>query len=270
MSSEAKVALVTGSSSGIGAATVKLLSQKGYKVAIVGSRPEKVAKISTVCLDASPSKFEPLGLILDFHDPKNGEVAVQKTVEHFGKLDVLINNAGIFTRTPTSDMKSYDTYREVMTINTDATVRATLAAVEYIKKTNGNIIFVSSVASIKPSEMGFAYCMSKAAMSMFAKCLAIDVAPNVRVNIVSPGPVLTPIFERVGLNEELVQALMNSTTLQNRIGSSEEIASTIAYLISDEASFVNGHEMFVDGGYLLKPSTHSAASKIISHKETEK
>lgn len=269
MSSEAKVALVTGSSSGIGAATVKLLSQRGYKVAIVGSKPEKVAKVSKECLDASPSKFEPLSLILDFKDPINGEVAVLKTVEHFGKLDVLVNNAGIFTRSPTSDMKSYETYREVMTINTDATVRASLAAVEPIKKTNGNIIFVSSVASVRPSQMGFAYCMSKAAMSMFAKCLAIDLAPNVRVNIVSPGPVLTPIFERVGLNDELVQSMMNVTTLQNRIGLSEEIASTIAFLISDGASFVDGHEMFVDGGYLLKPSTQSAASQIMGIKEAK-
>lgn len=270
MSSEAKVALVTGSSSGIGAATVKLLSQKGYKVAIVGTKPEKVERVSKECHEASPSKFEPLSLILDFNDPKNGEVAVQKTVEHFGKLDVLVNNAGIFTRTPASDPKSYETYREVMTINTDATVKATLASVEHIKKASGNIIFVSSVASTRPSEMGFAYCMSKASMSMFAKCLAIDLAPNVRVNIVSPGPVLTSIFERVGLNEQLVETLMNSTTLQNRVGQSEEIASTIAFLISDEASFVNGHEMYVDGGYLLKPSTHSAAQKIINFKKQEK
>lgn len=199
-------------------------------------------------------------MVLDFSDADNGEVAVTKTIEHFGRLDVLVNNAGIFTRTP-ADPKSYETYKQVMTINTDATVRASLAAVEHLKKSKGNLIFVSSVASTKASENGFAYCMSKASMSIFAKCLAIDLAPDVRVNIVSPGPVLTPIFERIGLNDELVQSLMDQTTLLNRVGKSEEIASTIAFLISDDASFVNGHEMFIDGGYLLKSISVAQAMK---------
>lgn len=206
-------------------------------------------------------------MVLDFSDASNGEVAVLKTVEHFGRLDVLVNNAGIFTKTLGTDPKTYDVYKEVMNINTDATVRATLAAVEHLKKSDGNLIFVSSVASVKASEAGYAYCMSKAAMSIFAKCLAIDLAPNVRVNIVSPGPVLTPIFGRIGLNDEIVKKLMDSTTLQNRIGTSEEIASAIAYLISDEASFVNGHEMFIDGGYLLKQSFHSVSQRVIESKK---
>lgn len=269
MSSDAKVALVTGSSSGIGAATVRLLSQKGFKVAIVGSKQEKVEKVHKECLNLSPYKYNPLSLVLDFNDPSNGEVAVQKTVEHFGQLDVLVNNAGIFVRTPAADPKTYDAYRQLMTVNIDSTVRCTLSAVEHLKKTNGNIVFVSSVASVKPSEVGYAYCMSKAAMSIFAKCVAIDLAPNVRVNIVSPGPVKTTIFERVGLKEELVESLMDVTTLQNRVGQVGEIASTIAFLVSDEASFVNGHEMIVDGGYLLKPSSYSASQRIISHKKEQ-
>lgn len=208
-------------------------------------------------------------MVLDFSDPYNGEVAVKKAVEHFGRLDVLVNNAGIFVKSPGYDPKSYDTYRQVMTVNTDASVRASLAAAEHLKKTNGNMVFVSSVASVKTSDLGYAYCMSKAAMSMFAKSLAVDLAPNVRVNIVSPGPVLTPIFERVGLSPELVKSLMDVTTLQNRIGTSEEIAKSIAFLVSDDASFVNGHEMFVDGGYLLKPSSHSASQQIIKRMQGE-
>lgn len=205
-------------------------------------------------------------MVLDFSKPENGEVAVKETKKHFGRLDVLVNNAGIFVRSEGNDPSSYEAYREVMTINTDATVKATLAAVDELKKNKGNLVFVSSTASIKPSEKGYAYCMSKAAMSIFAKCLAIDLAPHVRVNIVSPGPVLTPIFERVGLTPELVEMGMAFTTLQERIGKSEEIANTIAFLVSDEASFVNGHEMFVDGGYLLKPSINSASRQIIAAK----
>lgn len=205
--------------------------------------------------------------MLNFKEPENGKIAVEKTVEHFGRLDILVNNAGIFTRSCGDDPKTYEVYREVMSINTDATVQASLAAVEHLKKTKGSMIFVSSVASTKASEKGYAYCMSKAAMSMFAKCLAIDLAPDVRVNIVSPGPVLTPIFERIGLNSEQVQSMMNVTTLQNRVGHPDEIASTIAFLASEEAAFVNGHEMFVDGGYLLKPSSYAVSTQVIQAKK---
>lgn len=268
MNDPAKVALVTGGSSGIGLATAKLLTKKGYKVALVGSREEKVKRATKECLEVLGT-FEPLGLVLDFSKPENGEVAVRRTIEHFGRLDVLINNAGIFIRSSGDDPNTYDAYREVMAINTDATVKATLAAVEELKRVKGNLIFVSSVASIKSSEKGYAYCMSKAAMSSFAKCLAIDLAPHVRVNIVSPGPVSTPIFERVGLTKQMVESAMGVSTLQDRIGQSDEIAKTIAFLISDEASFVHGHEMFVDGGYLLKPSTYSASQRIIETKAAQ-
>lgn len=234
---------------------------------VCGSKKEKVDRVVAECSALSPQKFQPLGLVLDFSDPNNGEVAVKRTIEHFGRLDVLVNNAGIFVRSCGDDPNTYDLYRQVMTINTDATVRATLAAIEELKRTKGNLIFVSSVASIKASERGYAYCMSKAAMSMFAKCLAVDLAPHVRVNVVSPGPVQTSIFERVGMSSQMAGKLMSHTTLLDRIGESDEIAQTIYFLVSDAASFVTGHEMFVDGGYLLKPSSATASQQIIAAKQ---
>lgn len=209
--------------------------------------------------------------MLDFNDPENGQLAVEKTVEHFGRLDILVNNAGIFTKCAVSEPNTYETYRQIMTINTDATVKASLAAVEPLKKTKGAMIFVSSVASMKPSEKGFAYCMSKASMTIFAKCLAIELAPEIKVNIVSPGPVLTPIFERVGLSMDLVPTLMNDSTLQHRVGLPEEIASAIYFLVSDGGSFINGHDLIIDGGYLLKTlplSCSAGALKSLQNKNS--
>ena len=205
---------------------------------------------------------------MDFDHASYRENAAKETVAHFHRLDVLVNNAGIFVRTDGQDAKNYELYRQVMTINTDATVNATLAAVPHLKTTRGSIIFVSSVASSKPSALGFAYCMSKAAMSSFAKCLAIDVSPHIRVNIVSPGPVQTPIFERVGLKEADVSHLMSTTTLQKRIGTTDEIADTIYFLCSEKASFIQGHELFIDGGYLIMPSVYTAASQITQFKSS--
>ena len=202
--------------------------------------------------------------MLDFSEPENGAVAVKKTIDHFGRLDILVNNAGIFVMSVASDPGTYEAHRQAMTINTGATVRATLAAVEELKRTRGNMVFVSALASIKPSEFCYAYCMSKAAMSSFAKCLAIDLAPEVRVNIVSPGPVQTPIFDRVGINEDIAAKIMGSSTLRGSIGQSDEVAESIFFLASDKAGFINGHELFIDGGYLIKPSTHAASQQIIS------
>lgn len=199
----------------------------------------------------------------------NGELAVKKTIEHYGQLDVLVNNAGVFLKSPAKETASYETYKKVMGINIDATVRASLTAIEHLRKTKGNMVFVSSVASVKPALYGYAYCMSKAAMSSFAKCLAIDLAPEVRVNIVSPGPVATPIFEAVGLTQQMAEVVMACTTLQERVGRSDEIAKAIAFLASDDSSYVNGHELFIDGGYLIKPSNMNVDSKVIAHRGNE-
>ena len=207
-------------------------------------------------------------MVLDLSEPTNGKVAVERTVEHFGRLDVLVNNAGAFMKTSGSDsMASYENYKRVMSINLDAAVCATLAAVEPLKRSgNGQVIFVSSTASVKPHENSFAYGASKAAMSMLAKCLAVDFAklePAIRVNTVSPGPVMSDIYKSVGVPPEVACLLMGPTTLSGRIGQPREVAEAVLYLLG--AEFVSGHELFIDGGYLLKPNSMSANTQLKSH-----
>lgn len=176
-----------------------------------------------------------------------------RTLEHFGRLDALVNNAGIFGGSDACDTNSFKVYKNMMAVNTDASVKATLAAVPELKRTRGNIVFVSSVATARPMERSYAYCMSKAAMTIFAKCLAVDLAPHVRVNICSPGPVVTPIFDRVGFTEKMVRQSMCATTVINRVGESEEIAAAICFLLSDEAPYMQGSDLMIDGGYVIKP-----------------
>lgn len=166
----------------------------------------------------------------------------------------MVNNAGIFETTPIN-RSSYNSYREIMSINLDSAVRASLAAAEHLKKSKGHLLFTSSVLSVKPTEAMAAYCVSKSALSMFSKCMAIELAPDVRVNTISPGPVQTPLFNRVELTPEAVAETMTPACLIGRIGRDDEIAKAIAFIISDEASLMVGHELFFDGGYLLKANS---------------
>jgi len=197
-------------------------------------------------------------MVLDFSDPTNGKVAVERTLEHFGRLDVLINNAGIFSLTFSADPASYSEFERIMRINLDATVSATVAAIGALKETQGQIIFISSTASAKPHGRAYAYCASKAAMTMFAKCLAIDLAPQIKINIVSPGPVVTDIGRNIPKSPgaQATQS-MGSLTLDGRSGQPEEVADAVSFLISSKAKFITGHELFIDGGYLLKGASAS-------------
>lgn len=250
---QVKVVLISGSSSGIGAATARLFSRRGFKVAVTGSNHERVEKVANECAKLSPSGFKALAIVADLCIAENGALLVQKTVNHFGRLDVLINNVGVYNKTNSADKSSFGTYKNIMTINADSVVQTSMEAIPHLEKTGGNIVFVSSVASIKPAANGYAYRMSKAALSSYAKCLAVDVAPKIRVNIVSPGPVETPLFDKIGISRERLHASVGPATLLGRAGKSEEIANTIYHLASDEASFINGSEIFIDGGYLCKP-----------------
>lgn len=178
---------------------------------------------------------------------------VKKTVEYFGRMDVLVNNAAVYFKTHSADKSTYELYKKTMTVNCDSVIKTTMEAIPHLEESGGNIVFVSSVASVKPSANGYAYRMTKAAISSYAKCLAVDVAPKVRVNIVSPGPVATPLFERAGISREALDKSTGPAILLGRVGESEEIAKAICFLASDDATFVNGAELFVDGGYLCKP-----------------
>lgn len=207
--------------------------------------------------------MKPHGIVLDFSEPTNGQKAVEQTIEHFGRLDVLVNNAGMFARTQGDDSQSYASYRHLMSVNLDSAVAATLASVEELKRRQGHLLFISSTASQKAHEKSYAYGASKAAMSMLAKCLAIDLVPlGIRVNVLSPGPVITDIYKSVGISQQIARLAMGQTTLEQRAAEPKEIAEVAYFLLSASNSFICGHELVVDGGYLLKPSLSSAGAQL--------
>lgn len=180
---------------------------------------------------------------------------VKQTLDTFGRLDVLVNNAGITALTRFDEPQCVELYHKVIATNMHAVVYLCLAAYEALVKTSGSIVNVSSMLDDKPAKFKFAYCMSKAAITMLTKCLANDFCPNVRVNAVSPGPVASSILDDMGINLQERETNARSTTLVGRLGRPEEVAKMILHLASkDKAAFITGSRILVDGGYTICPS----------------
>lgn len=179
---------------------------------------------------------------------------VESTLSQFGRLDVLVNNAGITAYTRFDEEQCISLYHKIIATNMHAVTYLCLAAFEALKQTKGSIVNVSSMLDEKPAKFKFAYCMSKAAITMLTKCLANDFAPHVRVNCVSPGPIASSILDELGIKLDERKMNAQRTTLVKRIGEPEEVAKMIVYLSSkDKAAFITGSRVLVDGGYTLVP-----------------
>ena len=144
-----KVVLITGSSSGIGAATAVQFSRAGANVVVTGRRADKVSEVAKECLKVSPKQSKALEVVADVTKPEDLRRLVDTTVKHFGKLDVLVNNAGAGVAANINDKNFYDNYLKVMQINLNSVVYLTHICVEHLEKTKGNIINISSLAGMR-------------------------------------------------------------------------------------------------------------------------
>lgn len=245
-----KVVLVTGASSGIGAATAKLFASLGASVSLTGRNNENLKKVAEECAEiANTSKpFVIQGELTNENDTKR---IVNSTLEHFGRLDVLVNNAGVL-ETGTIENTSLDQYDRVMNVNVRSIYDLTILAVPHLIKTKGNIVNVSSVNGIRAFPGVLAYCMSKAAVDQFTRCVALDLAPKqVRVNCVNPGVTVTNLHKRGGMDDEQYKKFIersSETHALGRPGTPEEVARTIVFVAGDGASFITGASIPVDGG----------------------
>ncbi|MCG8379291.1 MAG: SDR family oxidoreductase [Proteobacteria bacterium] len=240
-----KVALVTGGSTGIGAAIAKHLAEEGFKVLITG-RNENTLK-------ESAAQHENIDYIVsDVSKPED----VKKTVEHikstFGQLDVLVNNAGIAPPVPFEKI-SLDHYDQVYNVNVRGLVDMTLNSLPLLKESKGNIVNISSVVSDRPIPGFTIYSSTKGAVTNLTMGLAKELAPmEIRVNAVSPGPIETPLFDKTGLTEDEMQHMgeqINSMVPLGRFGTADEVATTVAFLASEKAAYITGAQYKVDGGF---------------------
>lgn len=246
-----KVILITGASSGIGAACAKYFAKKGALLALVGRNAEKFQKVNEA-IQMCGVEMEPLIIIADV--AVDSERIMNETIEKYGHLDILINNAGIFIP-GTFESMTMEEYDTMMSTNIRGVVLLTQLAIPHLIETKGNIVNVSSVSGIIPTEQWFGYAMSKAGLDHFTRCAAIELAgKGVRVNSINPGFIDTEVHSN-DKSEEEQAALFDEMKLKHpigRIGTKEDCVNAIATLCDENASFVTGVLFRVDGGISTK------------------
>ncbi|XP_064542017.1 uncharacterized oxidoreductase TM_0325-like [Drosophila montana] len=243
-----KVVLITGASSGIGAATAVKFAKCGACLALNGRNVENLKQVAEQCKAAGAAPAVVVGDI-----SKEAETARvwSETMEQYGKLDVLVNNAGIM-ETGGIENTCLEQYDRVLNTNLRAIYQLTMLATPELVKTKGNIVNVSSVNGIRSFPGLLAYNISKAGVDQFTRSVALDLGPKgVRANCVNPGVIVTNLHKRGGMDEAEYQKFLErskTTHALGRSGTSEEVANAIAFLASDLASFTTGLSLSVDGG----------------------
>jgi NAD(P)-dependent dehydrogenase (short-subunit alcohol dehydrogenase family) len=242
-----KVILVTGAGSGIGRAVAIRVAQLGAKVGALGRRRGRLAATSRSCVTAGGDAIALVANVASFDDVLS---AAEELESHFGRLDGLVNNAGI-ARFGDLSKASDDDIDEMMNVNIRGPLNVIRACLPSLKRSRGVIVNVTSVAGVLPSPHRAVYGATKAALNHLTRSLARELAPSIRVNAIVPGPIATGIYNRCGLTRAGSHALrrrMIATTPLGRFGHPSEIAAWIAHLLSSDGSWVTGALLQVDGG----------------------
>jgi NAD(P)-dependent dehydrogenase (short-subunit alcohol dehydrogenase family) len=243
-----KIALVTGASSGIGRAAADAMARHGARVALAGRQLETLRQGAD---RITASGGEAVALAGDLRNEDDRRRIIAGTVAHFGGLDILVNAAGTIAN-GTIESTSLSDWRAMFEINLEAVFSLMQLAVPYLEKNKGSIVNVSSVTGIRAFPNVLAYCVSKAGVDQLTRCAALELAPKgIRVNAVDPGVVVTNLHRRAGMSEEKYQAFLEhskSTHPLGRVGQPNDIANTIVYLASDQAGWITGVSVPIDGG----------------------
>lgn len=235
-----KVALITGSARGIGLATAKLMQAEGWQIAMLDRDIDELAR-------AVPQVAGALALPYDVSRPNDVDLAMAQVHAQFGRLDALVNNAGVADFGPI-EHTDFQRWRAVMDTNLDGVFLCSQAAIPMLKDSRGCIVNIASISGLRASTLRVAYGTSKAAVIQLTKQQAAELGEfGLRVNCVAPGPVRTKLAMAVH-TQEIIDAYHDAIPL-NRYGSEAEIAEAIAFLSSAKASYITGQVLAADGGF---------------------
>jgi 3-oxoacyl-[acyl-carrier protein] reductase len=245
---EGKCALVTGGGRGIGAATALALAREGARVGIMGKGEASLAKMKS---DAAGQRLAIETFLGDVGSKDDAVRTVDAFVAKFGRIDVLVNNAGMAINRPFAD-KSVEDVNEVLRVNFVGTFLMSQAAARHMRGAgSGKIVNVASVRGVEHCgrEGVMDYSAAKAAVVSLTKTLAKELAPHINVNVVSPGHTNTDLLR--GMPEEVKKAMLAGTYLR-RFAEPQDIANAILFFASPESDFITGQHLVVDGGFSLK------------------
>ena len=242
---ENKVALVTGGSTGIGAGTALAFANEGAKVVVTGRNEET--------LKTSAAQHENISYVVaDVSKQEDSAATIKHIEENFGSLDILVNNAGValFVPLENSTLEDFDAQ---FNINVRGLYEMTRQALPLLEKSKGVILSTGSGVAVSPMANAAAYSATKAAVVALTKAWAKELAPKgIRANVVSPGPIETPIFGKMGLPEDQLAGMAEAITAMvplQRFGVPADIAQAFVYLASEDAAYVTGAQLVVDGGF---------------------
>lgn len=250
---DGKVAIVTGATSGIGAATARRLTEEGAAVLVTGRDEARGAVVAgAIAAAGGGARFHPL----DVTDEAAWRAAIDAVLAEHGRLDVLFNNAGVTRAEPLAEV-SLATWRRIMAVNADGVFLGTRSTIPAMRRTGGgSIVNMSSVLGMVGTAHLAAYTASKGAVRSFTKCVALECARDgsgVRVNSIHPAFIDTPMMAETAhrMYGDAATGAREFGKLHpvGHVGEPDDIANGVVYLASDEARFVTGTELVIDGGY---------------------
>jgi meso-butanediol dehydrogenase / (S,S)-butanediol dehydrogenase / diacetyl reductase len=249
MPANTPVAIVTGAARGIGLAIAHWFLNRGYRVALIDIDADTLTPAAAQLKEVLGEEGgRLLALHTDVSRPEQVQDAVQRTVQAFGRIDALVNNAGVATFKPIGDT-TIDEWRWVMATNLDGPFICTQACAPHMLANGGGaVVNIASISGLRASTLRVAYGTSKAALIHLTRQQAVEYGnAGIRVNAIAPGPVETEMAKQV--HTPAIRADYHDTIPLARYGSLEEVANAVGFLCSPEASYINGQVLAVDGGF---------------------
>ncbi|KHJ46512.1 oxidoreductase, short chain dehydrogenase/reductase family protein [Trichuris suis] len=249
-------AIITGASSGIGRGVAKLFAAAGYKLVLCGRNEQELQATVRLCNSSRPDSDRIATCIGDIAAADACQRIVDEAIGKFKRIDVLVNNAGMLLPGSPPDGLKIEDLKTMMNVNLLSGVELSIKCFRHLMATKGCIVNVSSICGIKPLPNWAFYSMTKAAMDMFTKMMALEMAPHgVRVNSVNPGIIPTQVHSRrLDVSKEEIDEYYKTCVSQipmGKVGTVENIAEMVLFLASDKASYITGQTHIVDGGLTL-------------------
>jgi glucose 1-dehydrogenase len=255
--SRSKVAVITGSSEGIGKAIAMAFANCGeYSGIVTNSR--KIDAAQQVSNEIKTLGCDSIAIQADVSKESDCIRLIEETIKHYGRIDVLVNNAGIQQDVP-FEQTSIEEWYKIISVDLTGPFVCSREAVKYMEKQqvankSGCIINISSVHQTIPKPHYIPYATSKAGIEMMTKTMALELAKkNIRANLVAPGAIQTDMNRELKENKDVLESVLKQIPI-GRIGNPEEVADVVEFLASDKASYVTGTTFYVDGGMTLYPS----------------